>query len=472
MRTKAKKFSHKLLALLLAVVMALTCFTGVISAYGATQGRYDDDVEYNSLAWSVLSDEQVATALLDYADEMLPALKELEPTLAAAANSASLDPLEIEWDLNSRQVNLKIIGISLTSVTVKLGSVDELIETINSVDSLIKGSLIDVATTFGVDLGILPDLDLSALNGMSRSNTSSCDIVRGVLGLLYDNNDVIFGNILRGTFTLGVIPLDIYDLLGGMLGITADEARADFAYNILQSVLFNYTDWFTPSEIQNYKNGTTQFVFDDVLMSKMATELMHKISVLVTYPDGTSSATRKEAIDAKMEKDGLDYRSAAYALGYDPNIVYSTERGFEGNVLLFVYGDKVNDNSDEYDQSLVLTSEDSLFSLGYKALGIAWNTVLKDTIKLIHVNYDVDRGHGSNFDNTYYYWYIENVGSWHDDDLATMYSSGNVMAWANAVYADYEATSAEEFQPCSISSDTARLPITISTFRQVLSTSI
>lgn len=435
MRTKAKKFSHKLLALFLAVVMALTCFTGVISAYGATQGRYDDDVEYNSLAWSVLSDEQVATALLDYADEMLPMLKELEPTLAAAANSADLSPLEIDWDLNSRQVNLKIIGISLTSVTVKLGSVDELIETINSVDSLIKGSLIDIATTFGVDLGILPDLDLSALNGMSRSNTSSCDIVRGVLGLLYDNNDVIFGNVLRGTFSLGVIPLDIYDLLGGMLGLTADEARADFAYNILQSVLFNYTDWFTPEEITNYKNGTTPFVFDDVLMEKMATELMDQINVLVTYPDGTSSATRLEAIQSKMQKESLSYEEAASALGYDPNIVYSTERGFEGNVLLFVYGD----------QKLQLSSADSLFSLGYKALKIAWNTVLKDTVKLVHVNYNVDRGHGSNFDNTYYYWYIENVGAWNDDALATMYSSENVMAWANDVYADYEATSAEEF---------------------------
>lgn len=435
MRSKAKKFSHKLLALFLAVIMALTCFTGVITAYGATQGRYDDVVEYNSLAWSVLSDEQVATALLDYADEMLPMLKDLEPWLAEQAENANLSPLSIDWDLDNRELHLKLLGMDLETVTVKLGSVDELIETIGSVDSLLKGSLVSVATFFGLDLGILDDLDLSSVQGMRRNNTSSCDIIRGILGLLYNNNDVLFGNILRGSFSLGVIPLDIYDLLGGMLGLTADEAKADFAYNIVQSLLFNYTDWFTPTEIANYKNGTTPFVFDEVLLEKMTVQLLDKINVLVTYADGTSSATRKEAIDAKMASDDMTYEQAAQALGYDPNLIYSTERGQEGNILLFAYGDDM----------IELTATDSLFSFGYQALKMAWNTVLKDTIKLIHVNYGVDRGHGSNFDNVYYYWYIENVGAWDSDNLETMYSSSNVGAWATDVYADYDAESADEF---------------------------
>ena len=67
METKVKKFSHKLLALFLAIVMALTCFTGVITASAASKDvKYKDtDVEYNSLAWNMLSDEQIATSLLD-----------------------------------------------------------------------------------------------------------------------------------------------------------------------------------------------------------------------------------------------------------------------------------------------------------------------------------------------------------------------------------------------------------------------
>ena len=37
METKVKKFSKKLLALFLAVVMAVGCFTSVVSVYGASK---------------------------------------------------------------------------------------------------------------------------------------------------------------------------------------------------------------------------------------------------------------------------------------------------------------------------------------------------------------------------------------------------------------------------------------------------
>lgn len=75
MKTKAKKFSHKLLALFMAVLMAASCFTGALTVYADTMSSEktyaDDSIEYNDLAWAILSDEQVATALLDYADLML-----------------------------------------------------------------------------------------------------------------------------------------------------------------------------------------------------------------------------------------------------------------------------------------------------------------------------------------------------------------------------------------------------------------
>lgn len=73
MKTKTKKFSKKLLALFLAVVMAMTGFAGAMTAFAAdSHTPYTDDaVEYNSLGWAVLTDEQVASALLDYADTML-----------------------------------------------------------------------------------------------------------------------------------------------------------------------------------------------------------------------------------------------------------------------------------------------------------------------------------------------------------------------------------------------------------------
>lgn len=436
MKTKVKKFSHKLLALFMAVIMALTCFTGAITAFGqSVKGRYDGDLEYNDLAWPVLSDEQVATAVLDFADEMLPALKNLEPTLAKLAGNADIPVVSFQWDLQNRQVNVRALGSTWATVTVKLGSVDEIIETLESVHKVIHGDLLKLIEALGLDLGIIENLDLSSVNGMRRNNTSSCDIIRGVLGLLYKNNDLIFGNLLRGTFSLGVIPLDIYDTLGGLFG-APDGYESNFAYNVVQSLLFNNTQWFTNDEIEGYKAHPETFVFDEVLLEKMTTELLDKINVLVTYPDGTSSADRKEAIDARMQSNSENYATAAAALGYDPNLIYSTERGHEGNVLLFAYGnDKIK-----------LTSSDSLFSFGYQALDMAWKTVLKDTVKLIHVNYDVDRGHGSNFDNQYYYWASANLpGGWDSSNPESMYSDENVKQWAEAVYDAYGAETSDEF---------------------------
>ncbi len=445
MKTKAKKFSHKLLALFLALVMGITCFSGVLTSYAASTdtGYVDDDVEYNDIAWNVLSDEQLATAILDYADEMLPSLVKYETTIYNLLNGESgmtiyeTTGLEINivHNLSDRQleVYLVIIGISTKAATItfKLGSVDELIETVNSVNDALDGI---ISTAAGVaDLGLIEDIDLSALDGMSRSTTSSCDIVRGVLGLIYDNNNSIIGELLRGDFTLGVIDdaFNIYDIVGDLFDAPSGY-ESNFVYNLVQSIIFKYTDWYTDDEIAAFQDGSETFVFDEELLGKMTTELLDKINVRVTYADGTNSKSRLAEIEAEMESSGSDYATAAAALGYDPDLVYSDES--YGNVLLFAYG------SDQIE----LTTDDSLFSFGYQALKYAWNTVLKDTLQLVHVNYSVERGHGTNFDNVYYYWAKENI-TWDQSDMASNYSEANVLAWAESAYESYGAESADEF---------------------------
>lgn len=219
METKAKKFSHKLLALFMAIVMGLTCFSGVITAFGAdsTQKRVDEAVEYNDLAWNILSDEQVATALLDLADEYLPMLKELEPTLAKLVAGADIPVIKLEWDLEKRHLYIKLALSTIADFTVKLGSVDELLETIQSVDAFLSDPGAIGPLLNAVDLGIITQLDLSAFRNMSRSKTSSCDIIRAIFGLIYDNNETLAGNFLRGEVSLGVIKLDVYGLIGGLL---------------------------------------------------------------------------------------------------------------------------------------------------------------------------------------------------------------------------------------------------------------
>lgn len=448
METKAKKFSHKLLALFMAIVMGLTCFSGVITAFGAdsTQKRYDDAVEYNDLAWNILSDEQIATALLDLADEYLPALKELEPTLAKMVAGADIPVIKLEWDLSSRHLRIRFAASTIADFTVKLGSVDELLETIQSVDAFLSdpgaiGPLLNL-----VDLGVITDLDLSSFRNMSRSKTSSCDIIRAIFGLIYNNNDTLVGQLLRGELGFGVVGLDIYGMLGGMLGVSSADAKSNFVYNIVKSLLFNYTEWFSDAEKEAYTANPSTFVYDDVLLEKMTVELLDKISVLVTYADGTNSGTRRTAIEQKMA-GGMSYAAAAASLGYDPNLIYSSEKGMENNLLLFAYGSPDANGHATADTDMIkLTKSDNIADFGYQALKMAWSTVLKDTAKLVHVNYDVDRGHGSNFDNVYYYWASKNIaGGWDASNPEAMYSAANVEAWAADVYASYDAESPEEF---------------------------
>lgn len=447
MKTKAKRFSHKLLALLLAIIMGMTCFTGVLNAFAATEDYTDKNIEYNDLAWSVLSDEQMATALLDYADKMLADFgPQIDKLLKGALPSSGL----YFYNAGAREIGINAAGIIKANVKVHVHSVDEIMETIESLASVID--------SYGGFLGDAGNIQLSSTNGMRRSNTSSCDIIRGVLAILqknsadYNGKDVI-GQFLRGGFSLGTVGslanLDIYSMLGGALNLDSGY-QSNFVYNLVKSLLFNNTNWFTEDEKIAYNGGgqnssgnqidAKTFVFDDVLLEKMTTELLDKIKINVTYPDGTSSESRKKLIDAKMASDQMDYKQAASALGYDPNLIYSSEEGYEGHILLFAYGnDKIE-----------LTTNDSLFTFGYQALGMAWKTVLKDTVKLLHVNTNVDRGHGSNFDNVYYYWATDSKnpgipGGWDKNNLAQMYSQDNINAWAEAEYEAYGAKSPDEF---------------------------
>lgn len=444
MKVKAKKFSHKLLALFMAVLMALTCFSGAFSAYAASKDvKYlDDAVEYNDLAWNVLSDEQTATALLDYADEMLA---EFGPQIDNLLKGALPTSGVYKYDASKRTIEINAVVVS-ASIKVYTHSVDEIMETLESVESVLrdKGNL----------LGDAGNLQFSSTKGMRRSNTSSCDIIKGVLGILqknaadYNGKDVL-GEFLRGGFDLGTlgtfVKLDIYGAIGGLLGCDSGW-ESNSVYNIVQALIFNNTNWFTDEEKTNYKNNPSTFVFDDVLLEKMTSELLQKINVLVTYPDGTSSKSRREAIDKKMDA-GMTYRQACLDLGYDSNLIYSKEN--TGNVLLFVYGADENGEAASNATKLTLNKGDNLFDFGYQALQLAWTTVLEQTVKLIHVNNNVDRNHGSNFDNVYYYWATGDgkdvVGEWDQNNLAAMYSESNLNAWAEAKYESYGAEDAAEF---------------------------
>lgn len=467
MKTKAKKFSHKLLALFMAVLMAASCFTGALTAYADTMSSEktyaDDSIEYNDLAWAILSDEQVATALLDYADLMLaeygPQIDKLLENLPSSITQY------ITWDSNSRTLKLNAFGLIKKDIPVRTHSVDEIFYTLRGVADLLN--------SYGNLLGDAGNLNFKAVAtkdwNITRETASSTDILRSVIGIFqnlscdYNGSDIL-GKVLRGEFTLGtlgnVANLDVYKIIGNLLGFTDTKYKSNLVYNVAQNLIFQHTNWYTEEEINNFKNGTATWVYDDQLINKLTTELLDKISVLVTYnqeyTDADSqtaiqdtSATRYLKIKAEMKASGSDYATAAAKLGYDPNLIYSDEfKDDEGNplnVLLFAYGapDK-NGYATASTTKVTLNTTDNLFNFGYRALDLAWDTVLKGSIKLLHVNDGFDKGHGANFDNNYYYFF-DQKGEWNDNDVAANYTQAKLDQWANAVYKDYKFDSAKDF---------------------------
>ena len=469
MKTKAKKFSHKLLALFMAVLMAASCLTCAFSAHAApvsSEKQYTDDaLEYNDLAWNILSDEQAATALLDYADLMLPTVA---PTVYnLLANLPSSVTAYITWDAAQKHLNIHAFGIIKDTLTVKLDSVDDVMLTLESVAGLLSKYGSYVGDAGNIQLKSLASSDASKnLWHVTRENYSSTEIVKRALALLqinsadYAGKDVL-GQVLRGDFNLGVLKsaVNIYKLLAGPLGFSDESYAKNLVYNIVQQLIFNYTKWYTQDEINDFKSGKTQWVYDDQLFDKLSTELLQKISVLVTYnqeyneknEDGSlkpiqdTSATRYLEIKAEMNKSGSDYAAAAAKLGYDPNLVYSSEfkddDGNPLNVLLFAYGHPdANGYATEQTTKLTFKPTDSLFKLGYTALDLAWDTVLKGTVKLLHVNTQGDR----NLDNAYYY-YFDKKGEWNSSDIASNYTQAKINEWAEANYEAYGDKSADDF---------------------------
>lgn len=469
MKTKAKKFSHKLLALFMAVLMAASCLTCAFSAHAApvsSEKQYTDDaLEYNDLAWNILSDEQAATALLDYADLMLPTVA---PTVYnLLANLPSSVTAFMTWDAAQKHLNINAFGIIKYTLTVKLDSVDDVMLTLESVAGLLSKYGSYVGDAGNIQLKSLASSDASKnFWHVTRENYSSTEIVKRALALLqinsadYAGKDVL-GQVLRGDFNLGVLKsaVNIYKLLAGPLGFSDESYAKNLVYNIVQQLIFNYTKWYTQDEINDFKSGKTQWVYDDQLFDKLSTELLQKISVLVTYnqeyneknEDGSlkpiqdTSATRYLEIKAEMNKSGSDYAAAAAKLGYDPNLVYSSEfkddDGNPLNVLLFAYGHPdANGYATEQTTKLTFKPTDSLFKLGYTALDLAWDTVLKGTVKLLHVNTQGDR----NLDNAYYY-YFDKKGEWSTSDIASNYTQAKINEWAEANYEAYGDKSADDF---------------------------
>ncbi|MFR5875989.1 MAG: hypothetical protein ACLUFN_05820 [Eubacterium sp.] len=465
---KSKVFTRKLIALFLSVLMALSCFTGALTAFAASntsdKNYHDSNLASNFMAWAETTDEQTAEALLDYADLYLGDLM-----------TRLLGSDHIYFSQN--------IVVATITIDAYLDSVDGLYDLIrqanNILDSyggLVGGDVknIDLSPIAGLSPATSGDYVVSKCGKSYRQNYSAKELIMALAKTLFVNsNDFggknVVGQFLKGSLDLGLLENfiggNVYSLLQGTFGMW-DGYQWNLVYNLVANIIINNTKWFTESEKETYLNDlkktnasdrTYAWNFDDLLFKALNEQLLQKISVLVTYPNYVPTVDEKTG-ETVYVNDSSALRKKEGRI-QDSKLVYSSEEQFANNVLLFVY-DKNGDGKLEnvYDaqgnittlEVLTIEKDDNLFDFAFRALELAWETVLQDTLGLVHVNYNghesVEGSVGSNYDNQFFYW-MTGAGNrgWNYDNWKSNYSSENVQAWANAVYESYGTSSADEF---------------------------
>ena len=504
---KSKVFSKKLIALVLAALMAVSTFFGVsATAFAYQNGNYHDNssnLGANAIAWAEVQDDAALEAALDQLDDLLA-------NMDWDSLQKSIDALDITNKLPSQIVS--ILGLTLTitlptarikttlsaaqlDINVNVSSVDGIIDAmfqLKNAFNTLKG-VSGLAGMLGYDLsGILNGISFDSFGnyfydtvgtgtgqrnnaGSWRAVNNAKFVIRGFLRWLFKDNESLFTNLLNGDLVLIADLLDIYKILAGIDAINIDydawkyqQGNNGFVYNILKAVLVNNLDYY---EGTDHKKEESSWVYDNELYS-VGNYYLQKLSFEITYPEYATYTPADKYVDSYDPEGNPVYRDGRYndssirrykqavaagkfdtstgkidsayatAQGWDPNLVYNQEEGYEGNVLVAKYGN----------ETVSVVKTDTVYSVLWKALPIVWKNALKPTIELLHVNYnayDYEDG-GSNFDNAYYYWVNEeyNNGNYtwvRGANFRDNYSDTIINAWAAAVYEDYGFASANEF---------------------------
>ena len=173
----------KLLSVLLAVVIALSCMSVMASA---AKTAYKSVDELNALgAYSPygqvtrLSLEERSSIVLDFLDNVLPGL-----------------------NINMGTV-FDVLGLS---VTIDLTSVDRLCYSFDTIKSTFENTLASIAMGI-VDLGILESLETGKwTSGMSRDGTAQWTIISTIFNFLSDNTTLV-GKVFSDGLDLGLVSL-------------------------------------------------------------------------------------------------------------------------------------------------------------------------------------------------------------------------------------------------------------------------
>lgn len=460
---KSKTFARKIVAIVLAVLMAMSTFTGVLTVYAkSTDSGHDNELAANFMTWAETTDNQTCEALLDWVDDTL--------------NKANIAPIKV--NLNYVVVNINLNGY-LDSVDGALNLVSQVNGLLDSYKGLVGG---DVANIY-----LNPIADLKSTNEASvvtskcgssyRAVNDAKDIVMALAETIYWNsnddksskrsNKNVIGQFIKGKLSLGLVngAVDVYGLIGNLLNMW-DGYESNLVYNMLAQAILTKTSWFTEAEVADFQaylqdnSKGTKWNFDDQLLTKLTSEFISKISVEMTYAlerkentDGTvtyeptdSSKSRYSRIkkylaDNNLSENDKNIATASKALGFDPNLRY--DKNGNGMIYLFRYG-----NANGGEDTLTLSPTDKFYDIVNKALKIVWKTTLKPTLRTMRVNNSMDwyKGHGGNFDNVYYYWLASQDNMIDHKNWENNYTPDKFDKFLKAKYADYNCSDAQEFR--------------------------
>ena len=460
---KSKTFARKIVAIVLAVLMAMSTFTGVLTVYAkSTDSGHDNELAANFMTWAETTDNQTCEALLDWVDDTL--------------NKANIAPIKV--NLNYVVVNINLNGY-LDSVDGALNLVSQVNGLLNSYKGLVGGDVANLYLNPIADLESTnePSVVTSKCGSSYRAVNNAKDIVMALAETIYWNsnddksskrsNKNVIGQFIKGKLSLGLVngAVDVYGLIGNLLNMW-DGYESNLVYNMLAQAILTKTSWFTEAEVADFQaylqdnSKGTKWNFDEQLLTKLTSEFISKISVEMTYAlerkentDGTvtyeptdSSKTRYSKILKYLSNNNLsendkNIAKASEALGYDPNLRY--DKNGNGMIYLFRYG-----NANGGEDTLTLSPTDKFYDILNKALKIVWKTTLKPTLRTMRVNNSMDwyKGHGGNFDNVYYYWLASQNNMIDHDKWENNYTPEKFDKFLKAKYADYNCSDPQEFR--------------------------
>ena len=276
----------KLLSVLLAVVIALSCMSVMASAAKTSYKTVD---ELNALdAYSPygqvtrLSLEERSSIVLDFLDNVLPGL-----------------------NINMGTV-FDVMGLS---VTIDLTSVDRLCYSFDTIKSTFENGLASIAMAI-VDLGILESLSTSKwTSGMSRDGTAQWTIISTIFNFLSDNTTLV-GKVFSDGLDLGLVSLgdmsSIENIIMNLPGMVK---------GLIYPMLERWDD--TLADVKTYDNNMAA---DGGVNSIVNTR------VKALFSDNMSITTVKYDVNGNMtsEHTGMPFQTSAPGIPSDtsPRCVY------------------------------------------------------------------------------------------------------------------------------------------------------